>query len=210
MGWARQVLGVIRASAYSARSASTGSLKTHIAALGSKDYPAKLNSTASEGVILFLPSESILSASLKRDPALLDYAMTRGVFLCTPSTLLVVLSTVAHLCTHARIAENADQLRVLAVELYDRVATLLEPVAKMGRGLAATLESYNTMVACLDTRVTATARKLKALGASSAKALVTANRGRDEQFSRAQADMVTRGQWPHELELEHLSPAPTP
>jgi len=147
-------------------------VRAHIDRLSAVDYPGKAGGDVlSTAVLLFLPAEPMLERALRADAALLEYGAERGVFLVTPSTLLIALQTVAHVWRQEQLTENAERIRALGVELYDRISVLAGHVATMRRALVTLVRAFNAAAACLDKRVVATARKLKALGAGGPKAL---------------------------------------
>src|SRR5690625_7691042 len=62
------------------QTAHARALRAHIKELGTKKYWNALDNTP-DLVLLFLPAESHLSAALKADANLLDYAFSQGVAL---------------------------------------------------------------------------------------------------------------------------------
>jgi DNA recombination protein RmuC len=70
-------------------------LRKHVKSLGDKAYWAGMDS-APDLVVMFLPGESLLSAALEADPALLEDAMAQRVLIATPTTLLALLHSVAY------------------------------------------------------------------------------------------------------------------
>ena len=60
-------------------------------------------------------------------------------------------------------AANARELLVLGRELHERLATLGGHVTKMGASLRRSVETYNSMVGTLETRVLVTSRRMHEL-----------------------------------------------
>ncbi len=137
----------------------------HIRQLSSKAYQNQF-ATSPEFVVLFLPSESIFSAALTQDPALIEKGVDQGVILATPTTLIALLRAVAFGWRQEALAENAHQISEVGRELYSRVATLTDHFAKMGRSLDSTVKNYNRTLGSLESRVLPGAKKLEELGAS--------------------------------------------
>ncbi|MDJ0321375.1 DNA recombination protein RmuC [Pseudarthrobacter sp. PS3-L1] len=137
-------------------------LKLHVDALSSKKY-WDVPGNSPELVVCFVPAESILSAALTADPALLDHALARNVVLASPVTLLAVLKSVAFTWRQDVLTDNAKELFELAGQLYDRMGTLGENVGKLGSSLKTSVDRYNSLVGTLEARVLPTARKLNAM-----------------------------------------------
>jgi len=114
-------------------------------------------------VICFLPSESLLSAALDSDPALMEYAFKKNVALSSPVSLFSVLKTINYIWR-----QNADESQVrsmikLGRELYERVGKLATLTSDLGNKLTSTVKSYNAFVSSLESRMLVTARKLNDL-----------------------------------------------
>ena len=137
-------------------------MKIHIDALSSKEYWTGLNASP-DFVIAFVPSESLLSAALDADPALLEYAFKKNVALASPVSLFSVLKTINYIWR-----QNADESSVrnmirIGKELYERVGKIAEHADRLGRSITNTVKDYNSFVSSLETRVLVTARKLNDL-----------------------------------------------
>jgi len=140
-----------------------------------KDLTGKQYWDACEGspefVVMYVPGESMLYAALQREPDLIDRAMEKNVIIATPTVLLALLKTVAMGWREKGLEENAERIAALGRELHDRLATVLDYVAKLGDRLDKTVASYNRVVSSIDTRLLPTARKLEDAEARSAKDL---------------------------------------
>ena len=137
-------------------------MKVHIDALSGKEYWTGLNASP-DFVIAFVPSESLLSAALDADPALLEYAFKKNVALASPVSLFSVLKTINYIWR-----QNADEGSVrtmikLGKELYERIGKIADHAEKLGRSITSTVKDYNVFVSSLESRVLVTARKLNDL-----------------------------------------------
>lgn len=137
-------------------------VRKHIDDLGTKAYWTGLASSP-DFVVCFVPSESLLSAALEADPAILEYAFKKNVALASPVSLFSVLKTINYIWR-----QNADESQVRAMiklgkELYERVGKVAQVADKLGRSLNATVKDYNAFVSSLESRMLVTARKLNDL-----------------------------------------------
>ena len=137
-------------------------VRTHIAQLASKSYWTAFANTP-EMVVLFVPGDAILDAAVRADPGLIEYGFTRNVVLTTPTSLIALLRTVALGWRHDALAADAATIRELGVELHHRLASLLGHLDKMGISLRRAVESFNSTLGVVDSRVGVTARKLASL-----------------------------------------------
>ena len=137
-------------------------MRKHIDDLGSKAYWTGLEASP-DFVVCFVPSESLLSAALEQDPAILEYAFKKNVALASPVSLFSVLKTINYIWR-----QNADESQIrsmikLGKELYDRVGKVAQVADKLGRSINTTVKDYNSFVSSLESRMLVTARKLNDL-----------------------------------------------
>jgi DNA recombination protein RmuC len=130
--------------------------------LAEKSYWQRL-SCSPEFVVAFLPLESLLSAALERDPALIDFAVERRVLIATPMTLITLLLTIAHGWREQATVENLDKIRSTGQELYSRLLTMSQHFARLGEAIEKTVGTYNQTVGSMERNVLPSARKLKDL-----------------------------------------------
>lgn len=133
-------------------------VRAHVDALAKKAYWAGLPSSP-EFVVCFLPSESILAVALDEDPTLLEYAFSKRVALASPVNLWAVLKTVAYAWTQQEVSDEARTLFTLGNQLYERLGTLAQHADGLRRAIERTVDSYNTFVGSLESRVLVTARQ---------------------------------------------------
>jgi DNA recombination protein RmuC len=144
----------------------TRNLREHIRTLSSKAYWAQF-SKSPEFVILFIPGDQFLSAALNVDPELIDYALSQQIILATPTSFVALLKAVAYGWRQSQLAENAEEIRQLAEDLYGRLATFVAHMNRVGRQLASSVEHYNRAVGSLERKVLPGARKFTELGVQS-------------------------------------------
>ncbi|MGI5247289.1 DNA recombination protein RmuC [Dactylosporangium sp. CA-139066] len=141
-------------------------LRAHVDALSAKSYWSAFEPSP-EFVVLFVPADTFLDTALQHDPALLEHAFARNVILATPATLVALLRTVAYAWRQDSLTANAHAVHQTGRELYARLSTMGEHLAKVGTSLSTAVSSYNRAIGSLEARVLVSARKLADLGVSS-------------------------------------------
>lgn len=138
-------------------------VRAHIRMLASKAYWSQFEKSP-EFVILFIPGDQFLSAALNEEPDLIEYALSEQIILATPTSFVALLKAVAYGWRQMALADNAKEIRVLAEDLYARLATFVTHMNKVGRQLASSVENYNKAVGSLERSVLPGARKFVELG----------------------------------------------
>jgi DNA recombination protein RmuC len=138
-------------------------VRAHIRMLASKAYWSQFENSP-EFVILFIPGDQFLSAALNEEPDLIEYALSEQIILATPTSFVALLKAVAYGWRQMALADNAKEIRVLAEDLYARLATFVSHMNKVGRQLASSVENYNKAVGSLERSVLPGARKFVELG----------------------------------------------
>ncbi|NNC97651.1 MAG: DNA recombination protein RmuC [Gammaproteobacteria bacterium] len=145
-------------------------IKTHIKQLASKQYWDAMDNTP-EFVVMFIPGEQFLSAALDKDPELFDQALQQNVILATPNSLIALLKTVAYGWRQVELANNAENIRKIAEDLYKRLSTFTNHIAKIGTNLQRSSKAYNDALGSLERSVLPGARKFKEMGISASQDL---------------------------------------
>jgi DNA recombination protein RmuC len=138
----------------------------HVRQLSSKQYWNQFQPTP-ELVVLFLPGDHFFSAALECRPDLIEEALARKVVIATPVTLISVLKGIAYGWNQKQLAENAEEIRRVASEMYERVQLVQEHYSDTGRLLEKTVEAYNRSVGSWDSRLVPSLRKMRELGVAS-------------------------------------------
>ncbi|AEF41837.1 DNA recombination protein RmuC [Hoyosella subflava] len=139
-------------------------LRAHVDQLSAKAYWTAF-SPSPEFVVLFVPGDPFLDAALGADSELLEYAFSRNVVLATPTSLIALLRTVAHTWRQEALSRDAAKIHTLGAELYNRLGVLANHMDRLGGQLGKSVESFNSTVASMESRVLVTARKLHELPA---------------------------------------------
>ncbi len=140
-------------------------VKAHVRSLSSKAYWNQFEQSPNY-VIMFIPGESFFSAALEADQGLLEEAFSSKVILASPSGLMSILSGHARSWRLEQFAKNAEEIRRLGADLYDRVAKFVENFSGVGKALEQAVGSYDKAVGSLERRVLVSARKFRELGAT--------------------------------------------
>lgn len=138
-------------------------VRAHIRKLAAKTYWDQF-SKSPEFVILFIPGDQFLSAALNEDPDLIEYALSEQIILATPTSFVALLKAVAFGWRQMSLADNAEEIRRLAKDLYGRLAVFVGHMNKVGKQLASSVENYNRAVGSLERKVLPGARKFVELG----------------------------------------------
>ena len=141
-------------------------LREHMGALAGKAYWEQF-ATTPELVVMFIPGESFVGAAAQTDPALIEDGMSRKVVVATPTTLVALLRAIAFGWKQEQVAANAEGIRKLGGELYDRLRTLAGHFDSVGTALGRAVNAYNAFVGSMETRVLPSARRFRDLGAAS-------------------------------------------
>jgi len=153
---------------YRAAMAQHASLvRDHINRLSVKEYWKQFEPTP-EFVVLFVPGESFFSAALEQDRTLIEDAIDKKVVLASPTTLIALLRAIAYGWKQQLVAENAERIKDLGKELYDRILKFAEHLSDVSKGLERANKAYNSAVSSFDSRLVPSARKFKEMGVGSA------------------------------------------
>lgn len=150
------------------------SVRQHIKGLAERNYQQLYGLQSLDFVLMFVPIEPAFMLAVSGDGQLYGDAWNRNVLLVSPSTLLFVVRTVAHLWRQEAQTRNAQEIARRGAELYDHLTTFVEELEKVGKGLAQASDAYHRAFNKLSKsrgNVIRRAEMLKELGIKPAKAL---------------------------------------
>ena len=138
-------------------------VRTRIKELSAKSYWEQF-SRSPDFAVLFIPGEQFLSSALDLDRDLLEFALARKIILATPTSMVALMRAVAFGWRQEQLSENAELIRTTGEDLYKRLATFSDHLAKLGRSLDGAVGNYNKAVGSFDTKLVPGAKKLADMG----------------------------------------------
>jgi DNA recombination protein RmuC len=160
------------------------SVQAHIKGLSAKNYQQLYGVETLDFVIMFVPLEPAFMMALTHGKDLFMEAWNRNVLLVSPSTLLFVVRTVAHLWRQEAQSRNARDIAERGAELYDKLCGFVKNFGNLGERLKQAQEEFEDARGKLSTgrgNLIRQAEMLRELGVKPTKdlpgKLVEASRG---------------------------------
>ena len=150
------------------------SIKGHIKGLSGKNYQDLYSLNSIDFVLLFVPIEPAFMLAVASDRELFMDAWNRNVLLVSPSTLLFVVRTVAHLWRQEAQSRNAQEIAKRGAELYDKFVGFIEDMNSLGSRLKQAQADYDGAYGKLTGgrgNLVGQAQKLRELGVKPSKSL---------------------------------------
>lgn len=150
------------------------SVRKHIKELSEKNYQALHQLQSIDFVCMFVPIEGAFMAAIGDDQSLWTSAYDKNVLLMSPSTLLFVVRTVAHLWRQERQNQNVQDIVSRGADLYDKLVGFVDELKTVGSRLDQAKASYDDAVKKFSEgrgNVVRQAEMLKALGVKPKKSL---------------------------------------
>ena len=118
------------------------SIRNHIKGLSEKNYHSLYGLQSMDFVVMFMPLEPAFLLAITHDPELFQQAWEKNVLIVSPSTLLFVIRTVAHLWRQEDLGKNAQEISRRGAELYDRMVAFVAELNSVGERLQQAQTSY--------------------------------------------------------------------
>ena len=150
------------------------SVRQHIKGLAERNYQQLHGLQSLDFVLMFVPIEPAFMLAVTSDSQLYSDAWNKNVLLVSPSTLLFVVRTVAHLWRQEAQSRNAQEIAQRGAELYDRLVGFVEDLERVGKNLTQAQDAYANAHKKLSQNrgnVIRQAEMLRELGVKPAKAL---------------------------------------
>jgi len=149
------------------------SIRMHIRGLSEKNYPALPNANSIAFVVMFVPLEPAFALAMSKESGIWQDAWKRNVMLVSPSTLMFVVRTVAHLWQQESQTRNSKEIARQGAAIYDKLAGFLEDMEKLGQMMGRATDSYESAIRKLSSgkgNVIQQAEKLRRFGVHPNKA----------------------------------------
>jgi DNA recombination protein RmuC len=150
------------------------SVRRHIKGLSEKSYQDLYGLRSLDFVIMFVPVEPAFMAAITHDRTLFTDAWQRNVLLVSPSTLLFVVRTVAHLWRQEAQTRNAQEIAQRGAELYDKFAGFAKDFETLGVRIRQAQEEFDSAQSKLASgrgNLIRQAEKLRELGIKPSKGI---------------------------------------
>lgn len=118
------------------------SVRAHIKELSEKNYQLLYGLKSLDFVLMFIPVEPAFMLAISHDSELWQDAWKKNVLLVSPSTLLFVVRTVAHLWRQEQQNRNAQDIASRGAELYDKLVGFVEDLDSLGTKLQQAQKAY--------------------------------------------------------------------
>ncbi len=150
------------------------SVRNHIRGLSAKRYQDLYGIKSLDLVVMFVPIEPAFMLAVTHDDALFMDAWQRNVLLVSPSTLLFVVRTIAHLWNQEEQSRNAQNIAAQGTKLFDKLSAFVEDLQRVGVKLKEAQTAYDSAEKRLSTgrgNAISQATTLKKLGVKTTKSL---------------------------------------
>ncbi|NNM68639.1 MAG: DNA recombination protein RmuC [Gallionella sp.] len=150
------------------------SVRAHIKELAEKNYQQLYGLQSLDFVLMFIPVEPAFMLAVSHDSNLWQDAWKKNVLLVSPSTLLFVVRTVAHLWRQEQQNRNAQEIAKRGAELYDKLVGFVDDLDKLGDRLNQAKDVYDKAYGKFTSgrsNVIRQAEQLKGLGVKPTKQL---------------------------------------
>ncbi|KVF31838.1 recombinase RmuC [Burkholderia vietnamiensis] len=117
------------------------SVRGHVKSLSEKRYEA-LYGRSLDFVLAFIPIEPAFMLAIANDDDLFMDAWHKNVLVVSPSTLLFVVRTIAHLWRQEQQSRNAQDIARRGGELYDKLCGFVDDLHQVGNRIGQAQKAY--------------------------------------------------------------------
>ncbi len=119
------------------------SVRSHIKELSEKNYQQLYGLHSFDFVLMFIPVEPAFMLAISHDNNLWLDSWKKNILLVSPSTLLFVVRTVAHLWKQEQQNRNAQEIASRGAELYNKLAGFVDDLNMLGKRLQQAQIAYD-------------------------------------------------------------------
>ncbi|ALN62188.1 rmuC family protein [Lysobacter antibioticus] len=119
------------------------SVRAHMRGLSEKRYQDLYGLRSLDFVLMFVPIEPAFMLAVTNDRNLFMDGWQRNVLMVSPSTLLFVVRTVAHLWRQEAQNRNAQEIAKRGAQLYDRLCAFVADLEKVGDRIGQAKDSFD-------------------------------------------------------------------
>ena len=112
-----------------------GDVRNRITELGDRGYIDPTNTV--DELLLFIPNESVFGFVHEHDPELVDFALSRKVVLCSPTSLFAVLAIIRQAVDNFLVERQSDEILASVAGVREQWERFGGAVDKVGRNLTA-------------------------------------------------------------------------
>ena len=112
-----------------------GDVRNRITELGERGYIDPANTV--DELLLFIPNESVFGFVHEHDPELVDFALSRKVVLCSPTSLFAVLAIIRQAVDNFLVEQQSDEILASVAGVREQWERFGGAVDKVGRNLTA-------------------------------------------------------------------------
>ncbi len=134
-------------------------LRDHVDVLARRAYQTAEGSA--DFVVMFVAGEAFLGSACSEDPALIDYALDKGVLVSGPLALISLLRSFAMGWQVLRQEENAKRIATIGKVFYERALKFSEHLVDLRKQLERSVNAFNATVGSYETKLLPQGRKLK-------------------------------------------------
>jgi DNA recombination protein RmuC len=135
-------------------------VKLRVSELSGKNYFAN-HVGAIESVVLFLPTDSLYFAALENDPDLTDFAASRKIIICSPGSLIMLLTVANHLWRQASIEKEAQDIKKCGEDIFNAACMFVEKYEGIGKRIQDLQKEYNGAVGTLEARLIPAGKRME-------------------------------------------------
>ena len=134
-------------------------LRDHVDSLARRGYQTAKGSA--DYVVMFVAGEAFLSSACNEDPALIEYALDKGVLVTGPLALISLLRSFAMGWQALRQEENAKRIATIGRVFYERALKFTDHLSEVRKHLERSVNAFNGAVSSYESKLLPQGRKLK-------------------------------------------------